>query len=329
MAKGVNQKRKLLYLADIFKVYTDENHGLTIQDIVDMLEQQGVSADRKTLYLDFEELRCAGYDIVRYQEGRRVYYALASRMFELPELKLLVDSVQSSKFITERKSRQLISKIESLVSMHDAKQLHRQVILSGRVKTMNESIYYSVDQIHSAINQDQQIQFHYFQWNQHKEMVLRHDGKAYQISPWALLWDDENYYMIGYDAEAQRIKHYRVDKMLHIRAVDVAREGKERFQQMELPHYAKSLFGMFGGEPLCVTLRCRHSLAGVMIDRFGKDIPMLILDDEYFQTHVNVSASRLFLGWIISLGSDVQITAPESLVQAMKEEARRLLVQYK
>ncbi|MGN0564187.1 MAG: helix-turn-helix transcriptional regulator, partial [Candidatus Heritagella sp.] len=199
MAKGSNQKPKLLYLAKIFAEYTDEEHGLSMQEIIARLNQYEINADRKTLYLDFEELRHFGLDIVSEQKGRNVYYFLASRDFELPELKLLVDCVQSSKFITERKSRELIKKLESLVSKHNASQLQRQVILSGRVKAMNESIYYSVDTIHNAINGDKQIRFQYFQWNVKKEMELRHHGAWYQISPWALVWDDEYYYLIGYD----------------------------------------------------------------------------------------------------------------------------------
>lgn len=328
MAKGINQKLKLLYLVQIFKEQTDEDHGLTVQEITARLAQNDVSADRKTLYNDFEELRRFGYDILAEQEGRKVTYRLCSRLFELPELKLLVDTVQSSKFITESKSRELIKKLESLVSVHQAKELHRQVILSGRIKTMNESIYYSVDRIHAAINEDRQISFQYFQWNVKKEMVLRRGGALYQVSPWALLWDDENYYLIAYDHDADKIKHYRVDKMRTIELLDLPRSGHDLFQATNVPAYAKSLFGMFSGEPTHVTLECSTDLVGAIIDRFGKDIPLIPLGSEHFEAHVRVTASRPFLAWVFSLGDGIRITAPASLVEAMREEARRLFDRY-
>ena len=328
MARGNNQKLKLLYMAKIFAEKTDEDHGISVQDMISLLNRYEVNADRKTIYLDLEELRHFGMDIVSNQEGRNVYYRLASRDFELPELKLLVDSVQASKFITERKSGELIKKLESLVSTHEAKQLHRQVILTGRVKTMNESIYYSVDKIHEAISDDRQITFQYFQWNVQKKPELRHKGAWYHISPWALVWNDEYYYLIGYDPESSKIKHYRVDKMLHLDIAAEKREGRDVFRQMNLPQYSKSLFGMYGGEATNVTLYCENQMAGPIIDRFGKDIPMVKADEEHFNAYVQVSASPQFLGWIIALGKGVKITSPESMVEAMKAEAKRLAEQY-
>lgn len=328
MAKGTNQKLKLLYLAKIFSENTDEAHGLSIQEIITMLNGYEVNADRKTLYLDIEELRHFGFDIISFKKSRNVLYSLASRRFELAELKLLVDSVQSSKFITERKSRKLIKKLETMVSTYEAKQLHRQVVLSGRVKTMNESIYYSVDKIHEAINEDRQISFQYFQWNVRKEPELRHDGMRYKISPWALVWDDEYYYLIGYDHKEDKIKHFRVDKMLRLEKKKNKREGKELFSKMDLPKYSKGLFGMFGGETVDVTLQCENYMAGAVIDRFGKDITMVPMDKDHFLTHAEVSASEQFLGWVIGLGGGVKITGPEKMVEAMKNEIRRLNEQY-
>lgn len=328
MAKGNNQKLKLLYIAKIFSEKTDEEHGISVQEIIGFLNQYEVNADRKTIYLDIGELRHFGMDIVSEQKGRNVYYRLANRDFELPELKLLVDSVQSAKFITERKSRELIKKLEALVSIYDAKQLQRQVIISGRVKTENESIYYSVDKIHTAINEDAQIRFQYYQWDVNKRMVLRHDGAWYHISPWTLVRDDEYYYLIGYDSEAGKMKHYRVDKMLHIFVDKKKREGKEVFSQMNLPKYSNSLFGMYGGEEVSVSLLCKNDMAPIFIDRFGKDIVLIQVDENHFTTRVTVSASDQFLGWIIALGKSVKITAPESMVEAMKDKARQLTEQY-
>lgn len=319
MAKGRNQKLKLLYLTKIFMEKTDESHALTLAEITSLLNGYEVTADRKTLYLDFEELKHYGLDIISEQRSKTVVYYLASRDFELAELKLLVDSVQSSKFITEKKSNSLIKKLESLVSEHESKQLHRQVITSGRVKTMNESILINVDSIHSAINNNRQISFQYFQWTPDKQRELRHDGQRYTISPWHLVWDNENYYMIGYDSDSEMIKHFRVDKMLRISSGNEKREGLKKMKEFNIATYSRTLFGMLGGESTRVTLQCHNSMAGVIIDRFGKDTMMLRHDDEHFIAYVEVVPSDQFLGWIIGLSSYVQIMEPSSVVKQIKD----------
>lgn len=319
MAKGRNQKLKLLYLTKIFMEKTDESHALTLAEITSLLNGYEVTADRKTLYLDFEELKHYGLDIISEQRSKTVVYYLASRDFELAELKLLVDSVQSSKFITEKKSNSLIKKLESLVSEHESKQLHRQVITSGRVKTMNESILINVDSIHSAINNNRQISFQYFQWTPDKQRELRHDGQRYTISPWHLVWDNENYYMIGYDSDSEMIKHFRVDKMLRISSGNEKREGLKKMKKFNIATYSRTLFGMLGGESTRVTLQCHNSMAGVIIDRFGKDPVMLRHDDEHFIAYVEVVPSDQFLGWIIGLSSYVQIMEPSSVVKQIKD----------
>ena len=319
MAKGRNQKLKLLYLTKIFMEKTDESHALTLAEITSLLNGYEVTADRKTLYLDFEELKHYGLDIISEQRSKTVVYYLASRDFELAELKLLVDSVQSSKFITEKKSNSLIKKLESLVSEHESKQLHRQVITSGRVKTMNESILINVDSIHSAINNNRQISFQYFQWTPDKQRELRHNGQRYTISPWHLVWDNENYYMIGYDSDSEMIKHFRVDKMLRISSGNERREGLKKMKEFNIATYSRTLFGMLGGESTRVTLQCHNSMAGVIIDRFGKDTVMLRHDDEHFIAYVEVVPSDQFLGWIIGLSSYVQIMEPSSVVKRIKD----------
>lgn len=277
MAGGSNQKLRLIYLAKIFMEKTDEEHYLTTTQLIDALSAYGISVERKTIYTDMESLRTVGLDIIGQQVGKVYYYHLGGRQFELAELKLLVDSVQSAKFITEKKSNQLIKKLEGLTSKYEAKQLQRQVYVAGRIKAHNESIYYNVDQIHTAIGNNVKIQFQYFQWNVNKEQVLRHHGKTYCISPWALSWDDENYYLVGFDNEADQIKHYRVDKMLKLKLTSEKREGEEYFKQFNMAAYAKKMFGMFGGEEEIVKLRCKNEFAGVIIDRFGKDVMMIKL----------------------------------------------------
>ena len=327
--KGDNQKLKMLFLAKIFSEETDDLHSLTMPEIISKLAAYGVNADRKTLYLDFEELRHFGLDIIATQIGRNCYYHLGGRDFELPELKLLVDSVQSAKFITDKKSKDLIKKLEQLVSKYEGKQLQRQVVISGRIKTMNESIYYNVDKLHEAIGAGCQIRFKYYQWNVQKQMELRRDGAWYQVSPWGLMWDDENYYLVAYDAEDDKIKHYRVDKMLRISVTDEKREGQKQFKAFNMPRYTKSLFGMYGGEETSVTIEARNDMVGVMIDRFGKDIFIVPVDEEHFKTVVNVAVSNQFLGWIMALGDGVKIVSPDAVVEQMKAEIKRLAEQYK
>ena len=322
--KGEHQKLKMLILAQLFLSKTDDEHGLTMAEIIENLKMEGVNADRKTLYTDIEELREFGMDIIAEKKGKNFFYHIGSREFELPELKLLVDSVQSAKFITDKKSKELIKKLESLVSIYEGKKLQRQVVIAGRVKTINENIYYNVDQIHEAIGKECQIEFQYFQWNIHKEMTLRKNGAFYQVSPWALMWDDENYYLVAYDDQEKKIKHYRVDKMLHVSVIEKRRQGEEDFKEFDMPHYTKSLFGMFGGKETQVTLMAENEKIGILIDRFGKDIPISKVDDQHVKTTVNVAISNQFLGWIMSLGDGIQVLGPESVVASMKEEIQRL-----
>ena len=229
MPKGTNQKFKLYRLAQIMMEKTDEEHFITMPEIMEALQAYEITADRKTIYADLKDLEQLGIEVEGEPVGNRYHYHVVSRLFELPELKLLVDAIQSSKFITERKSNVLIKKLEKLVSQYDALKLQRQVYVSGRIKTMNESIYYNVDAIHNAISENRKIRFQYFQWNVKKEMELRHNGAFYHISPWGLSWHNENYYLVGYDTESAKIKHYRVDKMLRIQMTEEEREGKELY----------------------------------------------------------------------------------------------------
>lgn len=324
MAAGENQRLKMLYLVKILSEETDEEHGLSMQEIADRLELYGVNADRKTLYKDFSELEKYGLEILSEQVGRNVLYHLVTRKFQLPELKLLVDAVQSSKFITEKKSRQLIKKLESMASIHEGKHLHRQVLISGRIKAMNESIYYNVDMLHEAINSDRQICFHYYRWNVRKEMEFRRDGEWYQVSPWCLMWDDENYYLVAFDSRDQKIKHYRVDKIVNLSILDLSRQGKSDFRQFDAAKYTRSLFGMYGGTLMSVSLEGRNDIVGTLIDRFGKDISIIPKGDDHFTARVDVVVSRHFLGWIVALGDGIRITGPDALVAQMREEAARL-----
>ena len=329
MPKGTNQKFKLYRLAQIMLERTDDDHYITMPEIMEELGKYEITADRKSIYTDLKDLEVLGIEVEGEPAGKGYHYHVVSRPFELPELKLLVDAIQSSKFITEKKTNTLIRKLEKLVSRYEAMKLQRQVYVSGRIKTMNESIYYTVDAIHNAISENKKIRFQYYQWNVKKEMELRREGAYYCVSPWGLSWDDENYYLVGYDSEAGEIRHYRVDKMLHIRMTEEAREGREHFRKLDMADYAKKSFGMFGGKEEKVKLLVDNSLAGVMIDRFGKDIIMVPGDGEHFTVNVTVHVSSQFLGWIFSLGKKVKILGPEEVIQAMRREGERLTEQYR
>ena len=329
MAKGTNQKLKLYYLMKILLEKTDENHGMSMPEIMDALESYEITAERKSIYSDVLELEKFGVEVVGQRVGKKFEYKVVSRQFELAELKLLVDSIQSSKFITAKKTKELIAKIETLCSEHEAKMLQRQVYVQGRIKSMNESIYYSVDNIYSAISENKKIKFQYYNWNTKKEMELRKDGAFYVISPWALSWDDENYYLIGYDSEAEKIKHYRVDKMLKIATVNEKREGKEAFKTFDGAQYAKKNFGMYSGVEEDVRIQFHNSLVGVFIDRFGKDIIIKPVNQDFSETRVRVSVSQQFFGWIFGLGENVKITGPSNVVEQMKMETEKILDKYK
>ena len=325
---GNNQKLKILYLMKILLEKTDETHSITMREILESLEAYGVSAERKSIYSDIENLRSYGLDIIGEKEDKAYSYRVVSRQFELAELKLLVDSIQAARFITAKKSNELIKKLEGLASKYEASQLQRQVYTMERIKTSNESIFYNVDNIHQAIASNVQISFQYFNWDVNKKQVLRKDGALYQVSPWALSWDDENYYLIAFDSAEDKIKHFRVDKMLRIELLSDRREGKLSFQRFDMGAYAKKMFGMFSGEEETVKILCRNELAGVMIDRFGKDVMLVKVDAEHFYVNVKVAVSRQFLGWVIALGDGAKIIGPESVVLEVKKEIERLVMQY-
>ena len=307
-----NQKLALLYMIRELMEKTDEEHTLNASEIIRLLAGYGCEADRRTIYSNVEILREFGVDVVK-KEDEHVGYYIASREFELPELKLLVDAVQSSKFITEKKSAELIRKLTRLTNEQQAKQLNRQVFISNRMKTGNEKVYYNVDAVHEAIGQDVRIRFQYGQFEPSKKLVARRGGRRYEVSPWALTWDDENYYLIAHDAEDGRIRHFRVDKMLRVSLTDLPRSGREEFRNFDLAAFARKTFGMYGGPDARVTLRCRNELAGVIIDRFGKEV-MLIPDGEgFFKVNILVAVSRQFYGWLTGIGTGLTVTAPEEI----------------
>ena len=326
MSRGTNQKFKFIYLMKIMQEKTDDEHSLTMPQIMEELERYDVTAERKSIYADFQDMTDKfGVEIIKEQIGRETYYHVGAREFELAEVKLLIDAIQSSKFITQTKSRELITKIKSFVSEHQAKQLQRQVYINDRVKTMNESVYYNVDDIHTAINQDKKIRFKYYKWDINKKLVPRHNGDWFVVSPWALTWDDENYYLVAFDDLDHRIKHYRVDKMMRISIEKEKRDGKEAFKNFDMAEYSKATFGMYQGTKTNVKIEFANYMCGVFIDRFGKDITFRPVDNEHSELHVDVNVSPQFFGWIFSLGKDVKVVGPEEVVEELRAKTEEFL----
>lgn len=327
MPKSENQKQKLLYIAKYLMENTDANHAVSTPQLIEYLNSQGIKAERKSIYNDIDTLNDFGFDIIRSDEHRGGYM-LASRQFELAEVKLLVDLVQSSKFITEKKSRELIDKLEELVSKYDAKGMQRQVQVIGRSKTANEKIYYNVDMIHTAISRNVKIRFHYFEWDVNKKTKYRKNGEYYKVSPWKLTWDDENYYLLAFDDEANVIKHYRVDKMLDVDLTEDVRTGKEAFDEIHMGEFSKKTFGMFAGDEKTLRLLCDNSMVGVMIDNFGTEVAIRKEDDEHVMVRMDVAVSPQFYGWLAGLGTRVQIVAPEEVRDEYKEYLKNIISQY-
>lgn len=312
MAKSAGQKLKLLYIIKLLSENTDENHPAGTADIIAYLDANGIHSERKSIYDDIEKLCDFGYDIVQVHSRLGGGYYMASREFELAELKLLVDAVQSSRFITSRKSRSLIRKLELLAGKQDAGKLQRQVYVAGRIKTENESIYYNIDNIHRAIQENRQISFQYLDWNLNKELVPRVGGKR-KVSPWALIWREENYYLAAYDSVDGIIKHYRVDKMGHVDVLKEEREGLELFEKVDPAVYTNLTFGMFSGDEETVTLQFPNRLIGVVLDRFGREADIRPMTDRVFRIRVRVAVSGQFFGWLAGIGREAVIVSPAAV----------------
>ena len=330
MAKSQKQKLKILYILDALKK-TDEKHILTVSQIIEHLSLNGITAERKSVYADLEALESYGYDIIR-TKGRNSGVFLGQREFELPEIKLLVDAVQSSKFITEKKSAKLIEKLAALAGGGDQTViLKRQVLGQSRVKAQNESLYQSIDKIHSAIDANRMIRFAYFSYTVEDgriKKVYRQDGKKYLVSPWALNWDDEFYYLLAHDEKSNIIKHFRVDKMTDITLTRRERKGKVLFGVAGISGYTKSTFSMFGGEEENVRISCDNRLIGVVIDRYGPDVPILKESDERFIFTAKAKISPQFFAWVFSFGSGMEIVYPERVAEEMRKILEEQLKMY-
>ena len=317
MAKNTNQKTKLLHLHHMLLRQTDEDHPLTVPQIIEALARQDIKAERKSIYDDLEALKQFGLD-VQSRKGKNAGWFVGERDFELPEVKLLMDAVQSSRFITQKKSDALIRKLEGLASVHQAGQLQRQVYVSGRIKVMNESIYYNVDKLHAAIAGQKAITFKYFDYDIARKKVFRQEGKRYVVSPYGLIWNSENYYLVAFDHTHLEMRHYRVDKMAEIVVTCMDREGKEQYPDFHLAEYGQKHFGMYSGQEVKVTLRGRRDKASLVWDRFGQDIIMVPDGEEHFTVTLPVVISPQFFGWLLGLDGSVTLIRPKEAVAAYR-----------
>ena len=315
MAKTSNQKQKLILVLDYLRKNTDETHFVSTADLLEYLYQNGITAERKSIYDDINTLIGMGYDII-VKKGNNGGYSLVSREFELAELKLLVDAVQSSKFISERKSNALIKKIETLTSYYEGKKLQRQVYVTNRVKTDNESVFYTIDGIHLAISEKNKISFVYMEWSLEKKLVPRKKGIRYIVEPLYLVWDDENYYLVAKDSASGEIKHYRVDKMNSVE-IEEEKFSPEGINTTPV-EYSKTHFSMFSGNEEIVTVRFKKELIGVVLDRFGKEVSIIPKDEDYFDARLKVMVSNQFFGWLAGLGKGAKIISPNEVLEQYK-----------
>ena len=325
MPKSDNQKLKILYILDYLQKNSHREHPVRAAELIAMLESEhDISCDRKTIYSDIAALQEYGVDIVSLP-GKNGGYYIASRNFELPELKLLIDAVQSSRFLTEKKSRELIGKLCSQCSVHDARLMRRDVLVSGRVKSMNETIYYNVDAIQEAIAQNRQITFRYFDWDLGGKRKYR--DRDYQASPYSLCQDNENCYLLAHSPR-HGVTSYRVDRMTDIRLTEENRIPCPELTGKALAEHANRLFQMYSGEETTVKLRFHRSLINVVVDRFGRDILLIPDDETHFVFTVNVAVSPMFLSWVIGFGSKARILYPQSVIDQCTQLCREAMEQY-
>lgn len=321
MARSENQKLKLLYLIDILREETDESHALSMAEIIEKLAANGVKAERKSLYDDIALLSEYGIYIEKTSDHR---YYISERLYELAELKILVDIIQSSQFLTEKKSRELTKKLYRETSRFGAAELDHQVH-TAFAKTKSEKIFYTVDAIHSAVRDDRKIEFSYFRYNEDKKLVERHAGRRYIVSPIALVFDNENYYLVAFNESEGDIRHYRVDRMQKVTVLEEVRTDADAYGDFDISKYENKTFGMFGGNEALVTLGCKNEAAGAIIDRFGDEPTFIKHSDGTFDVTVRVFVSEQFFGWVTGLGKLVKIKAPDTVAESYKNYLKGLI----
>lgn len=319
-----HQRAKILAVARILLDETDETHPLSLRALIEKLAARGIPAERKGLYEDIRALAEVGLDVAYTTKFSGGWY-VCDRPFELAEVKLLVDVVQAARFLSPRKSRQLIEKLGKLTSPHEAKRMQRQVFVNRRTKSTNEQVLYHVDTLHEAILRRRVIRFHYFDYNREKQKVLRHDGAQYVVSPKALLWNHEKYYLAAHDHRSGEMRHYRVDKMQDIEVTEEHQRWEENGGLFDTAAYSRGLFGMYQGRTANVQLRCAPEAAGLILDQFGMETILVPEEGGGFTTSPEATISPPFWGWLFSVGDQVQLTGPHWVVELYKKRLKSIL----
>ncbi len=326
MAQSEKSKQKLLSLLQIFWERTNADRGLTIEEIRDLLLAEGIEAERKSLYNDIALLTDFGLAIEKRRTGGRFVYFLTEHLFTLSELKLLTDAIGSSRSIPEAESRAIIAKLKKLTDHSTSRELDRQITVTGRVKHLNREILHNIDLIQTAMKEGRQVSFQYWDWNEKKIQQPRREGKFYTVSPWTLIWEEENYYLLANHYRTDRMHHYRVDRMMQMKISDYPRRGQDAYDAIDFSAYSRGLFGMFGGTPQPITLRCENTLAGIVLERFGMEPTFFPCEDgKSFQVTVRVVPCDLFYAWVIGFCGRMQITSPEWARDELKKMALQAL----
>lgn len=323
-----SQKQKLLVMHKILIEKTDENHPLTVADIIRELGFYNIKAERKTVYDDIKTLTDFGMDIVVSKQSHANSYYVGSLLFQQEELAILVDAVASSKFLTKKKSNELITKFQSLTNIYNRKKLKRDIYVGGRVKSFNEALYYNISSIQDAIFSEHQISFKYYKYNLKKQKQLKNSGEWYTVSPYHLIWENDNYYLICYCNKHEKICRYRVDKIAQVFGSD--EKCKELTEdENDFAKSLRSMYNMYGGTQEKITVEFDNSLIGVVIDRYGKDIGVHDATDRTFKVFLDVQISPTFWGWIFQFGNKAKIIAPQRVVKQAKCEINKLVQVYK
>ena len=310
-------QQALLLLRQYLYQQTDEQHPASVTDILAFWQQHGIQAGRKSVYTDIELLQNAGMDFVWVKRSQNRYF-VGQRLFELPELKLLVDAVESSRFITEKKSTALIKKLGHLTSTAQAEQLNRRIYMGGTPKPENEGIYYNVDTIHNAVQKKQQITFRYFEYTPKKEKILKHDGYKYRFSPYAMIWNRDCYYAVGWSEKHGKIAQFRVDRMTAVEPLEQTAVQTPDFDPAE---YVRKVFGMYPDNLCTVELLCDNEVMRSVIDRFGENVQTETVDEQHFRATVEVAPSPPFFSWVFTFSGKIRIVSPAAVLEEMRDMA--------
>jgi len=317
-------KNRILYLFDYIWKNTDNEHYVTVADIIAHLDSVGISANRKTVAADIAQLMEYGFKI-ETERNIQNRYRYEQRRFELAELKMLVDAVQASRFISRSKSKKLIEKIASLTSIYQSGELKRNLYVDNRIKMTREGVQYSIDTVYRAINQKKKIKFQYYYYTPEKKRELKHNGKEYIFSPYDMYWNDDSYYVIGYYESRSAVFKFRVDRMCNPQILDERITPKPK--EYNIGKFSKQVFAMFDGKEYTVELECENGLMNTIVDRFGESVKTKIADKEHFIATVDISASPTFYGWLFIFAGRIRVLSPAKVVSEHKKLAEKVISQ--